>query len=118
MEHKFDASPENHDQDSLSEIINRLIKLRDDYSDAIPKDDMSAGPFKVRHAWFQSLLLDIGEVLELHENHMITLSPDLVETLDRFTQYITSDIFKARPTTPEDLSSANTVLDQIINQLK
>ncbi|MFH0873962.1 MAG: hypothetical protein V1846_03980 [Candidatus Komeilibacteria bacterium] len=118
MEPKIDGLPENYERDRLSDVVSRLTKLRDGYSNVIPNTDVSAGPSKVRHAWFQSLLLDIGEVLKLHENQTITIPPDLLETINGFTQHITSDDFKARPTTQEDIGSANAVLDKIIDQLK
>ncbi len=93
--------------------LEGLQHLRDDWNDEVPDEIIhNWGNFKVRMAWWQSLVLDL-EVLERRGK----ISKDLQEEVNKFVKHYTSDEFhKQKLTTAEDIGRANNLIDRILGR--
>ena len=98
-----------------------IRRLRDDYSDEIPKEIIRGpvlGPeekrFKVRINWWQGLLADLGY---LQTNGLIPT--ELIDEVTEFIYYFASDmdnhIKEQERTSAEDIARANELITKILD---
>lgn len=109
-------SPENNEKPKYDPVAH-LRQGRFEYSDEIPDRIIhSTDPehkFKVRKGWFHAVIWDFYALRKLG-----TLSPELeARTTDFESKFGTKD-FTGRPTTAEDISEANALIDDILAELK
>lgn len=92
--------------------IESFRHLREDYDDEVPDVIVHSGPFKVRRAWWQNLVLDLESGLQ-HG----TVSANLAEEAKGLIDYCGSEEFKNKKlTSAGDIQRANSLLDRILGK--
>ena len=92
--------------------IESFRQLRDDYDGEVPDVVVHSGPFKVRRAFWQSLVFDLEDGLQNG-----TISKELANEARDLMGHITSEEFRSRPlTAPEDIQRADNLLDRILGR--
>lgn len=107
-----------HKQMDLTDYINLVRSLRDDYSEEIPSEmisstDQKDGPrFKVRKAWFQgvSFVLEDG----VRRGYLL---PEYTQKMHEFHTRNRETGFHRRRTTREDIAYTNGILNDILAQI-
>ncbi|MDD3887342.1 MAG: hypothetical protein PHN19_01020 [Patescibacteria group bacterium] len=116
-------NPENEGSidEQKKEMIEQLAKgleILKMYDDRIPDKDVSAGPWKVRHAWFQNIVFDIGKMKRMQRQGLIEISSPLLFDINEFITHVKSFEFKERNTTEDDILMADKIIDEILEELQ
>lgn len=92
---------------------DHLIFLRDTFSDVIPEREVHSNyldnRYKVRKNWFAG----VGASIENLLNHQ-EYSPETSEQIEAFFSRIYTEDFITRPTTAEDISCANALINHLV----
>ncbi len=104
--------PKDSRKMSITEILQHL---KDDYSEEIPPEIMSGkGEFKVRKAWFSSVVFGLQAALR---DHLIPSESELEEKVKAFAKHYTSDKFHTQAlVTREDIDKGNKILDEFLEK--
>lgn len=92
--------------------LESFRELGDDYDSEVPDVIVHTGNFKVRRAFWQSLVFDLEDGLQNG-----TIPGNLADEARGLLGHITSDEFRGRSlTAPEDIQRADGLLDKILGR--
>jgi len=116
---KLPQSHKTENSDEKMSLTNHLRFLNDSFSSEIPEKILHStsqdNRFKVRKNWFQGVIADFAHAIEY-------LNPqkdnDLKNEINNFLDQFTKREFGNRLTTPEDIQSADDLLNKVISALE
>lgn len=96
--------------------VKHLKSMRFDYRDEVPEEiihgDADVKNFKVRKNWWFGVILDLETLITMKKE----VGQETLEKINAFQKKYTSQEFKDRLTTAEDISEANAFIDDILAQ--
>jgi hypothetical protein len=101
--------------DEKIDLVDKLRELREDWSDEIPQEEKHStsenNKYKVRGAWFDSVVADVWLLLE---DKVITKEESKKAANELINKFTTEEFKNRELTTKEDIQTANKLIDEIL----